>query len=93
MSRRGPFYCQRCRARRPVTAPWPHWGLVRRTYFAIPALALPILPIMLSDVFVMTPMVVAYLFAVGPVLATRRLAIKCCTCGAVVDPRAPHPVS
>lgn len=61
-------------------------------YFGLPLLLLPVLPIMLSDVFVMTPMVVAYLFAIGPVLSTRDLVTKCRKCGAVVDRQALRPV-
>ena len=82
----GPHYCQRCRTHRQVTAPWPHWTLVRRIYLSIPLLALPALPIMLADVFVMTPLFTFYLFGVGPVLGTRQLRMKCRDCGAVVDP-------
>jgi len=89
----GPHYCSRCRTRREVTLPWPHWPLVRRLYVGIALLALPVLPIMLADVFVMTPMVTIYLFAVGPLLGTRRLPVKCRVCGAVVDPAALAPVS
>lgn len=88
----GPLYCTRCGEHREVTAPWPHWPMVRRVYLGLPLLALPALPIMLSDVFVMTPMVTAYLFGIGPLLGTRSLMIKCCDCGAIVDPAAPAPV-
>ena len=83
------MYCTRCHQQREVTMPWPHWSRVRRLYFGVPLLALPVLPIMLSDVFLMTPMVVAYLFGVGPLLGTRQLLTKCRDCGAVVDPNAP----
>lgn len=73
--------CPRCHSLEPVTRPWAGFRLVRVLWIAGLCVMLALAPVLASDLFVMTPLSVLYLFAGGPVMGLARLRPACSNCG------------
>lgn len=76
--------CPRCA--RPVEPirPWPHWRKVRVGYFCGLGVALCAAPVILADGFVMIPMLMLYMAAIGPLNALSRQRPVCPRCSYVL---------
>lgn len=73
--------CPRCHSQEPVTRPWAGFRLVRVLWIGGLCVILALAPVLASDLFVMTPLSVLYLFAGGPVMGLARLRPACINCG------------
>jgi len=78
----GVLVCWRCRQQTEPLRPWPHWRKVRIAYFAGLALALCGGPVILADGFIMIPMLMLYMSAIGPLNSLVRQRPSCNRCSA-----------
>ena len=74
--------CPRCQTEVRPIRPWPHWKKVRIAYFAGLAIALCGAPVILADGFVLIPMLMLYMSAIGPLNALVREPAVCSRCSA-----------
>jgi hypothetical protein len=74
--------CERCRAEVVPVRPWPHWRKARIAHFAGLGLALCGGPVILADAFVLIPLLMLYMSAVGPLAWLARQQPSCSRCGA-----------
>jgi hypothetical protein len=73
--------CPRCYSEEEVVRPWAGFGAVYSAW-KLGALVLAVFsPILASDLVVMMPLSMAYLFAGGPVIAFARQQPTCRSCG------------
>jgi hypothetical protein len=79
--------CPRCYSEEEVLRPWPGFRVARRIWLGGLAVIAALSPILFSDLFVMIPMTMAFLFAGGPVLEHARQTPTCRECGL----SRPHP--
>jgi hypothetical protein len=64
---------------------WPHWRKVRYGYFGVLGLALLGSPVILVDGFVMIPLLMLFMAAIGPLNSLIAKPSTCAQCGAPVD--------
>jgi hypothetical protein len=76
--------CPRCRRWVSVDRPWPHWAKARGVYFGLLGVALMGGPVILADAFVMIPMLMIYMAAIGPLNHLARQRPVCLRCGGLV---------
>ncbi|HEX5661562.1 MAG TPA: hypothetical protein VFX59_30440 [Polyangiales bacterium] len=79
--------CPRCYCEDDVLRPWPGFRIAKFVWCGVAALILMLSPILFSDLVVMIPMSMAFLFAGGPVFAHAALTPTCPACGL----ERPHP--
>jgi hypothetical protein len=90
-------YCPRCATGVRTVQPWPHWRRVRYGYFATLVGALFCAPVILADGFVLIPMLMVFIAAIGPLNALVAKRPTCAQCGspcedlAVAVQRQPSP--
>lgn len=70
--------------------PWPHWRKLRYGYFGMLVVALFCSPVILCDGFVLIPLLMVFIAAIGPLNTLVRSVATCADCGAPIDnaPRA-----
>ena len=78
-------HCPRCNEHVRTVRPWPHWHKVRYGYFAGLFVALCGGPIIFTDGFVMIPMLMVYIAAIGPLNSLARKQPTCAQCGAIAQ--------
>lgn len=78
-------HCSRCARGVRTVQPWPHWRRVRYGYFATLSLALFCAPVILCDGFVLIPMLMVFIAAIGPLNTLVAKLPTCADCGAPVD--------
>ncbi|MDB4974282.1 MAG: hypothetical protein JWN48_2623 [Myxococcaceae bacterium] len=79
--------CPRCYSEEEVVRPWPGFRVVRRVWIGGVACVVTLSPILFSDIVVMIPLTMAFLFAGGPVLHYAKETPTCRSCGL----SRPHP--
>ncbi len=79
--------CPRCYCEDEVVRPWPGFRVAKVVWCAVSLLILVLSPILFSDLVVMIPMSMAFLFAAGPVFAYAAQQPTCASCGLA----RPHP--
>jgi hypothetical protein len=79
--------CPRCYCEDEVLRPWPGFRVAKVVWCGVTALILTFSPILFSDLVVMIPMSMAFLFAGGPVFAHAAQLPTCPSCGLA----RPHP--
>lgn len=74
--------CPRCTEDVKPIRPWPHWRKVRVGYFGTLGLALCGGPVILADAFVMIPLLMVVMSAIGPLnhLSKQRPICSRCSC-------------
>lgn len=77
-------HCGRCKRDVRTVRPWRHWRKVRYLYFAILGVALFGAPVLLCDGFVLIPLLMLFIVAIGPLNTLARAQPTCAECGAVV---------
>jgi hypothetical protein len=65
--------------------PWPHWRKARYAYFGMLLVALFCAPVILCDGFVLIPLLMVFIAAIGPLNTLARTQPTCADCGAIVD--------
>jgi hypothetical protein len=78
-------HCVRCRRDVRTVRPWPHWRKARYAYFGMLLVALFCAPVILCDGFVLIPMLMVFIAAIGPLNTLVRKQPTCADCGAIVD--------
>ena len=73
--------------------PWPHWRKIRYGYFSMLAVALFCAPVILCDGFVLIPLLMVFIAAIGPLNTLVRAVPTCADCGAPIPADAPAPRS
>jgi hypothetical protein len=79
--------CPRCYCEDEVLRPWPGFRVAKVVWCGVSGLILLLSPILFSDLVVMIPMSMAFLFAGGPVFAHAAQLPTCPSCGLA----RPHP--
>ena len=79
-------YCPRCRQDVRTVRPWPHWRRVRYGYFGGLGLALCGAPVILADGFILIPLLMVFIAAIGPLNSLIAKRPTCARCGAEVEP-------
>ncbi|MET0283076.1 MAG: hypothetical protein ABW352_01345 [Polyangiales bacterium] len=79
--------CPRCYCEDEVLRPWAGFRIAKLVWCAVSGLILLLSPILFSDLVVMIPMSMAFLFAGGPVFAHAAQQPTCPSCGLA----RPHP--
>ena len=64
--------------------PWPHWRKARYAYFAMLGVALFCAPVILCDGFVLIPLLMMFIAAIGPLNSLAAKQATCADCGAIV---------
>ena len=82
--------CERCRAEVVPVRPWPHWRKVQWAHRAGLGLALCGAPVILADGFILIPMLMLYMSAIGPLNGFVRERPTCSRCGAVIERSFPR---
>jgi hypothetical protein len=82
--------CTRCRMEVVPVRPWPHWRKVQWAHRAGLGLALCGAPVILADGFVMIPMLMLYMSAIGPLNGFVRERPTCSRCGAEIERSFPR---
>jgi len=82
--------CQRCRAEVVPVRPWPHWRKVQWAHRAGLGFALLGAPVILADGFVMIPLLMLYMSAIGPLNGFVRQRPTCSRCGAEIESDFPR---
>jgi hypothetical protein len=77
--------CPRCARGVRTVQPWPHWRRVRYGYFSMLVLALFCAPVILADGFVLIPMLMVFIAAIGPLNALVAKLPTCAECGATIE--------
>ena len=77
-------HCGRCRRDVRTVRPWRHWRKLRYAYFGVLGMALFGVPVLLCDGFVLIPLLMVFIAAIGPLNALARAQPTCADCGAVV---------
>jgi hypothetical protein len=78
-------HCPRCREDVRTVQPWPHWRKVRYGYFGMLGVALFGTPVILIDGFVMIPLLMLFMAAIGPLNSLIGKPSTCAQCGAPVE--------
>jgi hypothetical protein len=79
--------CPRCHEAVRTVRPWPHWRKVRYGYFVGLAFMLCLgPPVIFTDAFVMIPLLMVYIAAIGPLNSLVGTEPTCAQCGAVAAP-------
>lgn len=79
--------CPRCYCEDEVLRPWPGFRIAKFVWCGVAGLILAFSPILFSDLIVMIPFSMAFLFAAGPVFALAAQLPTCPACGLA----RPHP--
>jgi hypothetical protein len=79
--------CPRCFHALELLVPWRGFQYVRRVWIAGVVVIVVLAPILASDLIVMMPLSVVYLFAGGPVLGFAQLQPTCRVCGLALPAR------
>jgi hypothetical protein len=79
--------CPRCYSELPVVRPWAGFRVLRVVWLVGVCLVVLLAPILASDLLVMTPLSVVFLFGGGPILGFAKLRPSCAACGL----ERPHP--
>ena len=79
--------CPRCYSEDDVVRPWPGFRIAKRIWIAGLVIIVALAPILFSDLTVMIPLTMAFLFAGGPVLGFAAQTPTCRNCGL----SRPHP--
>jgi hypothetical protein len=79
--------CPRCYSELPVVRPWAGFRLLRVVWLAGLCVVVTLAPILASDLVVMIPLSVMFLFGGGPILAFAKQQPTCAACGL----ERPHP--
>ena len=77
-------HCGRCKRDVRTVRPWRHWRKARYAYFAILGVAVFCTPVLLCDGFVLIPLLMMFIAAIGPLNTLARAQPTCADCGAVV---------
>lgn len=78
-------HCSRCERDVRTVKPWAHWRKARWAYFGGLLVALFCTPVILCDGFVLIPLLMVFIAAIGPLNAMARKRPTCADCGAIVD--------
>jgi hypothetical protein len=78
-------HCSRCKRGVRTVRPWPHWRKLRYGYFGVLALALFCTPVILCDGFILIPMLMVFIAAIGPLNTLVATKPTCADCGAVIQ--------
>ena len=78
-------HCPRCARGVRTVRPWPHWRKMRYGYFGMLGVALLCAPVILCDGFVLIPMLMVFIAAIGPLNTLARALPTCADCGAPVS--------
>jgi hypothetical protein len=78
-------HCPRCDRGVRTVQPWPHWRRVRYGYFGVLCVALFCAPVILADGFVLIPMLMMFIAAIGPLNALVAKLPTCADCGAPIE--------
>ncbi len=73
--------CPRCYCQEQVVRPWSGYRIARVLWWCGLAVIVSLAPILASDIFVMTPLTVMFLFAGGPLLGLAKEQPTCRVCG------------
>ena len=79
--------CPRCYSELPVVRPWAGFRVLRVLWLVGVCIVVLLAPILASDLLVMTPLSVVFLFGGGPILGFAKLRPSCAACGL----ERPHP--
>lgn len=79
--------CPRCYSELPVVRPWAGFRVLRVVWLLVLCAVVLLAPILASDLLVMTPLSVLFLFGGGPILGFAQLRPSCAACGL----ERPHP--
>jgi hypothetical protein len=77
-------HCGRCKRDVRTVRPWRHWRKIRYVYFAILGVAVFGTPVLLCDGFVLIPLLMLFIVAIGPLNTLVHAQPTCADCGAVV---------
>lgn len=77
-------HCARCQRDVRTVRPWPHWRKARYAYFAALLVALFCAPVILCDGFVLIPLLMLFIAAIGPLNTLAAKRPTCADCGAIV---------
>ena len=78
-------HCSRCARGVRTVRPWPHWRKLRYGYFGMLGVALLCAPVILCDGFVLIPMLMVFIAAIGPLNTLVRTPPTCADCGGPVE--------
>ena len=78
-------HCSRCAQGVRTVRPWPHWRKLRYGYFAMLGVALCCTPVILCDGFLLIPMLMVFIAAIGPLNTLVRMRPTCADCGAQIE--------
>lgn len=78
-------HCSRCQRAVRTVQPWPHWRKARYGYFAMLGVALFASPVLLCDGFVLIPLLMVFIAAIGPLNTLARKRPTCADCGAITN--------
>lgn len=78
-------HCTRCQRAVRTVRPWPHWRKARYAYFATLGVALFCAPVILCDGFVLIPLLMMFIAAIGPLNSLAAKQPTCADCGAIVN--------
>ena len=78
-------HCPRCDRGVRTVRPWPHWRRVRYVYFGVLCVALFCAPVILADAFVLIPMLMTFIAAIGPLNALVAKLPSCADCGSPIE--------
>ena len=81
-------HCARCQRNVRTVQPWPHWRKARYVYFGMLGVALFCAPVILADGFVLIPMLMTFIAAIGPLNTLVAKKPTCADCGAQTEPLA-----
>lgn len=79
--------CPRCYSELPVVRPWAGFRALRVMWLGGVGVVVALAPILASDLLVMTPLSVLFLFGGGPILGFAKQLPTCAACGL----ERPHP--
>ena len=79
-------HCPRCVCGVRTVQPWPYWRRVRYGYFAVLCGALFCAPVILADGFVLIPMLMVFIAAIGPLNTLVAKRPTCADCGSPCEP-------
>lgn len=77
-------HCSRCERDVRTVRPWPHWRKARYAYFGMLVVALFCAPVILADGFILIPLLMTYIAAIGPLNTLVRKKPTCADCGAEI---------
>jgi hypothetical protein len=83
-SRIAPGHCARCHRVGDATWPWTGWHVLRNLWLCGIGLLLAMSPIIMADIYVVLPLSLVFVSAIGPLSSLTRIRPTCLRCGGVV---------